>query len=224
MSKHIAGLFGNASGKLAGTVAGSARTELGKVTTLREYVIPTDPKSATQLEQRELMRAAGYQATLWGANQYRRSWNNTVGLLPGFQCLSKYLIDNMEISEDIAAWKATLAGKTLGPVYNGAIVSAVASAAGKIKFTWSTAIVGDYCAAADIVHVVLVNALYVDSQAPTLFLSDPEAAVRSDGLYETPSALVPADTYKAFVWFENQSDTVWRSSSVLVENVVAKAA
>jgi len=223
MSKHIAGIFGSASGKLAGTVAGSARTELGKVTTLREYVIPTDPKTSAQVDQRNLMKAAGFQATLWGSTQYQRSWNNTVGLLPGYQSLTKYLLDQIEIAVGVAAWKATITGKTLGPVYNGSVVNAVAGASGKIKFTWDTSIVGDYCAAADIVHVVLVNELYLDDQSPQNFQSFPTAAIRSAGLWESAATLVPSDSYKCFVWFENQTDTVWRSSTVFAATVVAKA-
>ena len=222
MSKHIAGIFGSASGKLAGTVAGAARTDLGKVTTLREYVIPTDPKTVSQVGRRLIMKAAGYQATLWGANQYRRSWNNTVGLLPGYQALSKYLIDNMQITASLPVWKAALAGKTLGPVYNGDVINATASASGKIKFTWATTLIGDYCAVGDVVHVVAVNALYVDRATPTLFQSIPAAAIRSAGTYEIATTLIPGDYYWCFVWFENVTDTVWRGSTAFIAKVQAK--
>lgn len=223
MARFPAGITGNYTGKLAGAVYGAARTELGKVTTGREYVIPNDPKTADQLTQRSKFGAAGTQATLWGADNYRRSWNNVSGLLFGYAALVRYITENIETAGTSWGWVAAPAIKVLGPVYNGVPAGAVATASGQIKITWDTTIIGDYCAATDIVHVVICAEDNTLSQLPDRFLQDSTAATRSAGLYECPAQLTPSDPYLVFAWLENFTDGIWRSSTMQPLRILAKA-
>lgn len=218
-----AGIFGAGRGKVAGTVLSEARTLWGKMGTVREYTIPNDPKTPDQLKQRERFRVAGTEAGMFGAGFYQRGWNNGLGLNAGYQSLVSYLIGQLKEQGDSWDWKLSLSPKTLGPVYNGAITAAVASAPGKIKLTWDTSIVGDYCAATDPVNIVIAHETTMCNQNPSYFGRFAAAAIRSDGLYETAAQFIPGDDYWVFSFFENYTDGIWRSSTMQPFKATAKA-
>jgi len=218
-----AGIFGAGRGKVAGTVLSEARTLWGKMGTVREYTIPVDPKTEDQLKQREKFRVAGVEAGMFGAGFYQRAWNNGLGLNAGYQSLVSYLLGQLKEAGDSWNWKLSLAPKTLGPVYNGAIAPAVAGASGKVKITWDTSIVGDYCAATDPLTLVIAHETEMCNQLPSYFKAVPAAAVRSAGLYESATQFIPGDNYWVFAVFENYTGGVWRSSTMQPVLATAKA-
>lgn len=218
-----AGIYGPGRGKVGGTVLSEARTLWGKMGTAREYNIPTDPKTPDQLKQRERFRVAGTEAGMFGSGFYQRAWNNGLGLNAGYQSLVSYLISQLKESGATWNWKLSLSPKTLGPVYNGAPTAAVAGASGKVKITWDTTIVGDFCAATDPLTLVIAHETEMCNQNPSYFKAVPAAAIRSAGLYESPAQFIPGDDYWIFAVFENYTDGVWRSSTMQPFLATAKA-
>lgn len=209
-----AGIYGAGRGKVAGTVLSEARTLWGKMGTVREYVIPTDPKTVDQLAQREKFRVAGVEAGMFGSGFYQRAWNNGLGLNAGYQSLVSYILANLKVQGASYDWVASPAPKTLGPVYNGAIASAAAAAQSQVKITWDTSIVGDYCTANDPLTLVVAHLTTMCNQGPTYFKAQAAAAVRSAGFWQSTAQFIPADEYWVFAVFENYTDGVWRSSTM----------
>ena len=209
-----AGIFGAGRGKVAGVVLSEARTLWGKMGTVREYTIPTDPKTEDQLAQREKFRVAGIEAGMFGAGFYQRAWNNGLGLLAGYPSLVSYIVANLKESGDSYAWADAPAPKTLGPVYGAAIASAAAEAQGEVKITWDDSIVGDFCSADDPLTLVIAHETTMCNQNPSYFKAVAAAAVRSAGLYQSPDQFIPEDDYWVFGVFENYTDGVWRSSTM----------
>lgn len=209
-----AGIYGAGRGKVAGTVLSEARTLWGKMGTVREYVIPTDPKTEDQLSQREKFRVAGITAGMFGAGFYQRAWNNGLGLNAGYQSLVSYILQNLQKSGNTYIWATAPHPKTLGPVYNGAITAAAAAAQGQVKITWDTSIVGDYCSANDPLTLVVAHEITMCNQGPSYFKAVAAAAVRSAGSWQSAAQFIPDDNYWIFALFENYTDGVWRSSTM----------
>jgi hypothetical protein len=222
MAKIPAGIFGAGRGKVAGTVLSESRTMNGKTGTIREYVIPADPKTTAQVTQRTRFKAAGLQATMWGANVYRRGWNNTLGLLAGYQALVSYIFTQIVWASTKYVWVAVVSPKTLGPVYDGNPVMAVAGASGKIKITWTTTLSGDYCAATDVFMIVICHGVTLNNLGPSYFGSFPAAAIRSAGQWESAAQFIPGDEYAVFVFCENYTGGEWRSSTMKCIKITAK--
>lgn len=95
MSKLLGGLFSRPSGKASGLVFGSGRTSRGKQVTAREYVIPTDPKTNAQQEQRGKMPFSTAIIQAIGRSIYQFDWNRAINNLPGFQSLSSLFMRNI---------------------------------------------------------------------------------------------------------------------------------
>lgn len=88
MSKLLGGLFSRPSGKASGLVFGAGRTRNGKRVTAREYVIPSDPRTTAQQQQRGKMPFSTAIIQDIGRVIYQNDWNRAVKDLPGFQSLS----------------------------------------------------------------------------------------------------------------------------------------
>ena len=151
MAKVYAGTYSRPTGKAGGVVWGAARSRTGKVATTREYSIPANPESDAQVEQRMRFQGAVLLAKNLPNALYSSAWNNTLGLLPGWQSLVSYLTDNLlYTSPDPVAHfpSGALATKSLGPCYNPGI-GVTHPTANQLDLNWSTALLGDHCAATD---------------------------------------------------------------------------
>ena len=93
MSRLTGGLFSSPSGTTAGVTFGKARTREGKVTTAREYTVPSNPNSAGQQTQRSKFSSAKDIVRYSTAGWYQEAFNRAVSQLPGFQSMMSIIIN-----------------------------------------------------------------------------------------------------------------------------------
>jgi hypothetical protein len=200
VSKVLTGIYGNPLGKTGGVVWGAARTEYGKVATTREWVIPTDPDTADQQEQRGKFLVCVNCARNVGSAIWRDPWNNVDGELPGYHCWMGWMLDNMTYAGGIYVWPAAPTAKALGPSYQPGITAA-AGGSGEIDITWDETIVGDDTALTDDVMAVT---LYGDDPdlVSGMDLVTPGSYTRDDEGY-TITGLVPGEDYTTTLWFRH---------------------
>lgn len=76
MSILQGGLFSRPAGKTSGLVFSSARTATGKKATVRELVVPSNPRSPGQTKQRNLIRATNFILNEWVRNMDPEFFNS----------------------------------------------------------------------------------------------------------------------------------------------------
>lgn len=176
MSKLLGGLFSRPSGKASGLVFGSGRTKRGKQVTAREYVIPTDPKTNAQKDQRGKMPYVTKIIQGIGREVYQFDWNRAVNNLPGFQSLSSVFMSN--ISKTGSLDFSTLDPVSLGIRHFPDTFGAEAGT-GEVTVTWSTE-TGDIGSSDDIAVVVAIQTI-ADSESVERQVVADQSATRDDG-------------------------------------------
>lgn len=144
------GLHGRASGNVNGIIYGAARTRFGKVVTAREFVIPSDPKTAGQIIQRRkfagnLLAVRNLGATLWAGD-----FNRSIGQLPGFQSMMSILLTNTDNSFDLTPPPDTPLGNLTEPLT--LTVQTGIGVAGDVDLAWTGGL-GLNGTAADVIEV-----------------------------------------------------------------------
>ena len=200
MAKTLAGIYSRPSGKAGGLVWGRGRTETGKVATVREYVVPTNPRTAGQIVRRDIFsEAVGVLRTL-GRALWHYDWDNGIGELPGWQSMLSWLIKQLEIMDSTIQWIADPEEVSLGPCYNPGMTYPGTGATKTIVLTWSTDIVGDHCAATDVLRGFASLKAHPDT--PTDITQIPGDTLRSAGTVTL--TMDQADTdYCVSVWFRH---------------------
>lgn len=134
MSKLEGGIFSRPRGQTGGLVFGAARTRLGKAVTSRLKVIPSNPRTAGQVSQRnrftqalDIVRAA---APSW----YNAFMNRAVSQLPGFQSMMSVYTKAVQSDDTINPISDIPVGTlhfpdTFTATYN--------SSTGEVKANWS---------------------------------------------------------------------------------------
>lgn len=106
MSKFPGGIFSKARGKTSGIVFSAARTRQGKLMTSRALVIPANPQTAPQQENRRVFDLVQRQVRLAGTGIYRNDFNRGVEDLPGYQSLISLLRRTFNLAADGVTWSA----------------------------------------------------------------------------------------------------------------------
>lgn len=216
MSKLLGGLFSRPSGKTSGIVFGAGRTIRGKQVTSREYVIPTDPRTNAQLEQRSKMPFSTSIIQSIGRSIYQFDWNRAVNNLPGFQSLSSLFMRFIDFTTGILN---TPSAVSLGARH---FPDTWAAAAGtdQIDVTWSTEN-GDI-GSADDTAIVIAVATNPDSGEVTRSVVVDDTNIRSDGAATIPATGVAAGDYQVLLYFRSEESGVptndKRSSARWLEN------
>lgn len=134
MSRLLGGPFSRASGKVAGLVFSSARSGLKKMQTIREHVVPSNPRTATQVAQRGRMAYAAAIVVAIGQAIYRFDWNRAVRQLAGYPSLINLFISNIDRMSGELSQPRNI---SLGVRHFPATFS-VEAGTGQVEVTWST--------------------------------------------------------------------------------------
>ena len=129
------GITGNVSGQVAGVVFSEARGRTGKLNTVRQKVIPSNPKSPDQVTQRTKFSDAIAIVRALGPRAYQKDWDRAIGQLPGFQSWTSVLLNNMDSDRLLTAPPSIPLG-TL-PEFSGLEIEA-STTSGEIDFSWTT--------------------------------------------------------------------------------------
>lgn len=178
MAKLTGGLHGRAAGNVGGIIYGAARTRLGKVVTARELVIPANPQTAAQTNQRDKFLASLRASRAAGPDFYQEDWNRSVGQLPGFQSLMSILLHAIDddnkflVAPDVTP---------LGTLHTPATITWEWGVGTEITLTWSTE-AGDNGDPADTISYAVWDS------SPGLGMlrwckEDSDVAIRSAGTY-----------------------------------------
>lgn len=214
MALHTSGINGRLTGKNGGSVFSVARTRYGKMTTSREYVIPANPDTVLQQQVRELFRRASLHGGLVGSVNYAADWNNTLGELPGWNSIVGWSRDAMEYSGGIYQWSDPVPAKSLGPVYMPLVTGTHVGAAGSIDLTWPTTIVGDHCAAGDLLCGWVSYVLNPGVGGGTNLVVLDRTDVRSDATINVPG-LTSGEEYQWVLWFNHdEGDGTYTNSPI----------
>lgn len=143
MSKFPGGIFSKASGQVSGLVFSQARTRQGKLMTARQLVIPTNPKTFAQQNNRYAQRIATQMVTTLGPGIYRTDWDEAEGLNAGYASLLSIIRQNYKawnvVDPDFAArFEAAPQTTQLGDLHFPDTVTGDSPSNGVIDLTWST--------------------------------------------------------------------------------------
>lgn len=176
MAKVIGGLHGRAAGNVGGIIYGAARSREGKVVTARELVIPANPRTGAQQNQRDKFKSSMMTVRSIGPDTYADQWNRSVGQLPGFHSLESILLGviNDENTFDVAP-----SDTPLGTLHFPDDGFTWQGAAAGFTVTWSTE-VGDNGAAGDVVNLRCVKAA-PETDLDHLVFKESAAKTRSQG-------------------------------------------
>ena len=202
MSKVTGGIYGKPAGKTGGVVWGRARARAEKIATAREYVIPTDPQTEDQLEQRSKFQASALIMSNLGASTWQGAWNRTLGELPGWHSMQSWLLNGL--IKPATAWTLpdAMPAKSLGPALMPSDFAVAAGGASEeIDVTWSGDIVGDHAAADDKLYAIL---LAKDDPTDTGEQQISQWATARSAESLTFTGLVPGDDYNVFAWFRHE--------------------
>lgn len=197
MSKLLGGLFSRPSGKASGLVFGAGRTARGKQVTVREYVIPADPRTNAQIIQRGKMPFSTEIIQRIGRGVYQTAWNRAVKALPGFQSLSSILMQHISSDGEITSVpQQTSLGSLHAPL---TVTPGTAGIESSVTFSTET---GDLGSAADQVQAFAFSVDAPTDQNPRAVgvTLDP-GATRSDGSVEVELSSAPVGDVILCFWF-----------------------
>lgn len=143
MSKFPGGIFSKASGQVSGLVFSQARTRQGKLMTARQLVIPTNPKTFAQQNNRYAQKIATRMVTQLGPGIYREDWDESEGLNAGFASMLSIIRQNYKASGVIqpdfaSAWVSVPPQTTLGDLHTPDSVSITEPSDEIFRVSWST--------------------------------------------------------------------------------------
>lgn len=196
MAKVIGGLHGRAAGNVGGIIYGAARSREGKVVTARELVIPANPQTGAQQNQRDKFKSSMMAVRAIGPTIYQDQWNRAVGQLPGFHSLESILLG---VIDDDNSFASAPPDTPLGTLHMPTTFTIAGASAGAIDVDWSTEL-GDNGAATDNVHFMALKA-DAETDLGHLYYDEYETKVRSDasGVIQTVAG---AKDYLAFAWLD----------------------
>lgn len=206
MAKVYAGTYSRPTGKAGGIVWGAARSRAAKVATTREYSIPTNPDTAAQQERRAIFRTAVTLLSQVPNQIYANAWDNTLGLLPGWQSCLAYLISQLswtspDLYATFPAVATELGPKSLGPCYNPGVT--ISSTTGStLVLTWATGGTGDHVGNDDALQYVCVTNDLNPPVSGAWIKTSSGAAARSAGTYTIPDLASTTD-YRVIAWFRH---------------------
>ncbi len=197
------GITGNVSGQVAGVVFSEARGRTGKLNTVRQKVIPTNPQSSDQTIQRTKFSDSIAIVRALGPRAYRLDWDRAIGQLPGFQSWTSVLLNNMDEARLLTAPPSISLG--LLPEFTN-LAAATGAASGEVTLTWSatTQLPGT---ATDELNVAAIPAAAADRD-PTPAVYFQNAATRADAT-ATLTGLTAGDSYVLIVWGQNAADNIF---------------
>lgn len=195
MARLSGGIFSRASGTTQGLVFGAARTARGKKVTVRELVIPANPRSNAQVLQRSRFEFSTAIVRLIGRPIWTFDWNRAVRELPGFQSLQSIFTSAVQ---DETGVLATPPRTTLGARHFPETFTAAAGV-DQIDVTWSTEL-GDIGAAGDTAKVIVIATLPVSGETTRTVIVD-ESALRSAGSLTIPATGVAAGDFQVGLYF-----------------------
>lgn len=191
------GITGNVSGQVAGGVFSEARGRTGKLNTVRQKVIPSNPRSTEQTTQRTKFSDVIAIVRALGPRAYRFDWDRAIGQLPGFQSWTSVLLDNMD-SDRLLTVPPSISLGTLPPFTD--LEAAASATAGQIDFTWS-ATTQPPGAATDILNVAAIPAAAADRDpTPAIFFENVAARSVASG---SITGLTAGDAYILIAWAKN---------------------
>lgn len=196
MAKLRGGLFGRPSGQVQNLVIGAARDRMGKVPTVRELVIPSNPQTAPQTLQRHKFQNSLEIVRAIGPTEYQDVWNRSIGQLPGFQSLMSIFLNAIDDDLELTAPPDTLLGTLHAP---DTYTAGQGGASGEIDVTWSTEL-GSNGTAADTVSCWCFSVAPNAADKHTVYNAS-GMVVRSAGTL-TIEDLVSADSYLIWLYFE----------------------
>lgn len=175
MAKLLGGPFSRASGQNSGLVFSSARGLRKKNQIIREYVIPANPRTNSQVEQRSAMNWASNIVQEIGRSVYQFDWNRSVRQLAGYPSLVNLFILAIDRSDGTLSPPRDI---SLGVRHFPVTVSREVGT-GDVVITWSTE-AGDVSSPDDEAVAILV-ATSPDMGAFTREVQVMTGSDRSDG-------------------------------------------
>jgi hypothetical protein len=151
MSRVTGGIYSKPSGKTAGIVWGAARTRTGKVSTARQLVIPANPRTTLQVEQRTKFQEALFIVRALGSSIYADAWNRSIGQLPGFQSQLSIFLKSITALFDLNP----IPSINLGTLHLPNSIGADINVAGNLTVNWSTELSG-VSTTADLAQILLI--------------------------------------------------------------------
>lgn len=158
MAVIIGGLHGRARGNVGGIIYGAARSRAGKVVTARELVIPANPNTAAQQNQRSKFASVLDTVRAIGPDTYRDNWNRSVGQLPGFHSLESILL---HVISDEDVYDEAPPDTPLGTLHFPNEYAVTSEAVGTIDITFSNEF-GDNGVSSDVVDGFAIAATAVE--------------------------------------------------------------
>lgn len=114
MSLHVGGIFSRARGKASGLVFSEVRTRQGKGMISRQLVIPSNPNSPGQQDQRLKFSRMKQSLATFGRNSYEEVLDRGVGQLPGYQTFENMLLNSLQDDGTLSAIPDVATGNTPG--------------------------------------------------------------------------------------------------------------
>lgn len=210
MARLQGGIFSRASGQTQGLVFGAARTARGKKVTVRELVIPANPRSPAQVLQRSRFEFSTAIVRGIGRAVWRFDWNRAVNDLPGFQSLQSIFTVAVQ---DATGVLATPPRTTLGSRHFPDTFAANAGV-DQINVTWSTEVEG-IADGTDVAQVIAV-ATNPDAGETTRPILLDASATRTAGAVSLPFTGVAAGDFQVALYFRSD-DTGLRSNEIRSE-------
>jgi hypothetical protein len=198
MSKLLGGIFSRPSGQTSGLVFGAGRTSRGKKVTVRELVIPANPRSNAQVTQRNRFTFALGIVKAIGENVYSYDWNRAVKQLPGFQSLMSVMTLALTSGDGTLD---TPPSTTLGARHFPSTFAAVAGV-DQIDVSWSSES-GDLGAATDKAVIIAVATDPVTGETTREVLID-QSTTRADGAAVISSTGVAAGDFQVGLYFTSE--------------------
>lgn len=94
MAKLLGGIYSRPAGKVGGLVFSNARTRIGKLTTVRTKVIPSNPKTRRQKTHRDALKESSQLMSGLSPSNSTQAFQRTDMYNAGFQAGTKLFVNN----------------------------------------------------------------------------------------------------------------------------------
>lgn len=185
MSKFPGGIFSKASGQVSGLVFSQARTRQGKLMTARQLVIPTNPQTFKQQNNRYAQTIATRMVTTLGPGIYRNDWDEQAGMNAGYASLLSIIRQNYKASNILdpgyaSTWVSIPPQSSLGDLHFPDTFSISSPSSGEVDFSWSTEL-GSNGSGTDQAVAVLFDGASTNILSDVINVAYSVQALRSDG-------------------------------------------
>ena len=198
------GAYGNPTGKAGGLVWGGARTPQGHRPTIREYVVPLDRKSSSQLDRRSLFRSATCILNSIGSYYWRDAWDAGLHGLAGYDRMTQWLLANLEKVGVLTRWKVPILNANLGASYQPGL-DRYGRGSDYLCYTVSTECKGDHCSGDDVIKgfCTLRNSPDTPNQIRFLLTGAENPGYRGLSTVLWVRWLIPGEEYVVVMWLEH---------------------